>query len=146
MTGDGNDGHGKRGKPRTGFPSFPTALGNRQRRDSHFPTAPTLYSNKKGEQQHPVGCANLQAHFTIGIYSQAFLTWWPLGVNLHMELGFFLQSQRMWKYRLYWAQKQSLPPLVLQVFPAILNPVCNYLGDLPGTVLHSSLRRSSFSP
>lgn len=64
-------GHGKRGKPRTGFPSFPTALGNRQKRDSHisnspdderggkveiqkqdshFPTAPTLYSNKKGEQ------------------------------------------------------------------------------------------------
>ena len=39
-----------------------------QEQVSHFPTAPTLYSNKKGEQQHPVGCANLQAHFTIGTY------------------------------------------------------------------------------
>ena len=51
-------GYGKRGKPQTGFPSFPTALGNRcaiptfpqprrrprgkleiQNQDSHFPTA-----------------------------------------------------------------------------------------------------------
>ena len=36
-------GHGKRGKPKAGFPSFPTALGNRQRRDFHIPTALPSY-------------------------------------------------------------------------------------------------------
>jgi hypothetical protein len=36
--------HGKRGKPNGGFPSFPTALGNRQPRDFHIPTGPTTAS------------------------------------------------------------------------------------------------------
>jgi hypothetical protein len=31
---------GREGKPKTGFPSLPTALGNRSR-DSHISTAPT---------------------------------------------------------------------------------------------------------
>jgi hypothetical protein len=35
---------GKRGKPNGGFPSFPTALGNRQRRDFHIPTGPATAS------------------------------------------------------------------------------------------------------
>ena len=40
-------GHGKRGKPTTGFPSFPTALGNRQKHDSHISTAPTTSALEK---------------------------------------------------------------------------------------------------
>jgi hypothetical protein len=35
---------GKRGKPNGGFPPFPTALGNRQRRDFHISTGPTAVS------------------------------------------------------------------------------------------------------
>jgi hypothetical protein len=34
--------HGKRGKPNGGFPSFPTALGNRQQRDFHISTGATV--------------------------------------------------------------------------------------------------------
>jgi hypothetical protein len=41
-------GYGKRGKPKTGFPSFPTALGNRKKRDSHIPTAPATTARKTG--------------------------------------------------------------------------------------------------
>ena len=44
-------GYGKRGKPKAGFPSFPTALGNRKRRDSHIPTAPARRG--KVENQTP---------------------------------------------------------------------------------------------
>jgi hypothetical protein len=40
-------GGGKRGKPKAGFPSFPTALGNRQNRDSHIPTAPVSVAVEK---------------------------------------------------------------------------------------------------
>jgi hypothetical protein len=62
--------YGKRGKPKAGFPSFPTALGNRQsaiptfpqprlrprgkveiqKQDSHFPVAAfILFKKKKGD-------------------------------------------------------------------------------------------------
>jgi hypothetical protein len=41
-------GYGKRGKPKAGFPSFPTALGNRKKRDSHIPTAPATAARKSG--------------------------------------------------------------------------------------------------
>src|SRR5947207_8055971 len=56
-------GYGKRGKPKAGFPSFPTALGNRKRRHSNspgearncgkpysrFPTFPlVVYFSRKG--------------------------------------------------------------------------------------------------
>ena len=47
----------KSGNPKAGFP-----LSHR---------ASLLFHIKKGEQQHTVGCANLQAHFRIGIYSMA---------------------------------------------------------------------------
>jgi hypothetical protein len=65
-------GYGKRGKPKAGFPSFPTALGNRQsaiptfpqpqllprgkveiqKQDSHFPVA-ALVLLKKEERKFP---------------------------------------------------------------------------------------------
>jgi hypothetical protein len=65
-------GYGKRGKPKAGFPSFPTALGNRQgaiptfpqprlrprgkveiqKQDSHFPVA-ALVLFKKEERKFP---------------------------------------------------------------------------------------------
>jgi hypothetical protein len=40
--------NGKRGKPKAGFPSFPTALGNRQRLDFHIPTASATTARKSG--------------------------------------------------------------------------------------------------
>src|SRR5260370_29815429 len=65
-------GHGKRGKPRTGFPSFPTALGNRcaiptfpqprqrprgkveiQKQDSHFPVAACCLVTNLGKEDSP---------------------------------------------------------------------------------------------
>jgi hypothetical protein len=49
---------GKHGKPNTGFPTFPTALGNRQRRDFHIPTGPaaaSFYEAKKTERLTPCG-------------------------------------------------------------------------------------------
>src|SRR5947207_3270590 len=44
-------GYGKRGKPKAGFPSFPTALGNRKRRDSHIPTAPARRGKVENQTQ-----------------------------------------------------------------------------------------------
>jgi len=41
-------GYGKRGKPKAGFPPFPTALGNRKKRDFHIPTAPATTARKSG--------------------------------------------------------------------------------------------------
>ena len=78
-------GYGKRGKPQTGFPSFPTALGNRcaiptfpqprrrprgkleiQNQDSHFPTAACRsFTNLKKEDSPERRSAVLQAHSSI---------------------------------------------------------------------------------
>jgi hypothetical protein len=44
-------GYGKRGKPEAGFPSFPTALGNRKSGDSHIPTAPMTTAVEKWKSQ-----------------------------------------------------------------------------------------------
>jgi hypothetical protein len=46
--GCGNDGQWKKRKTKGRFPSFPTALGNRQKRDSHIPTAPAAAARKSG--------------------------------------------------------------------------------------------------
>jgi hypothetical protein len=50
---------GKRGKPNGGFPSFPTALGNRQRRDFHIPTgsatAPFMNRKQTRKGSRPAG-------------------------------------------------------------------------------------------
>src|SRR3984893_16017356 len=81
----------KRGKPKAGFPSFPTALGNRQsaiptvpqprrqprgkveiqKQDSHFPVA-ALVPLRKNERRLPLnaGCPVDQAHRSIGICSR----------------------------------------------------------------------------
>src|SRR3984957_12209142 len=63
-------GRGKRGKPKPGFPSFPTALGNRCC-DFHIPTAPATgpfhpKTNKKkpqkGARHRDCLISSLQAH------------------------------------------------------------------------------------
>src|ERR1700685_2039863 len=46
--GCGNDGPWKKRKTKGRFPSFPTALGNRKKRDSHIPTAPATAARKSG--------------------------------------------------------------------------------------------------
>jgi hypothetical protein len=83
--------YGKRGKPKTGFPSFPTALGNRQsaiptfpqprlrprgkveiqKQDLHFPIA-ALFLLKKRRKEMPLnaGFPVVQAHRSIRICSQ----------------------------------------------------------------------------
>ncbi len=52
-------GHGRSGKPKAGFPTAPTALGNRQLRDSHIPTAATRrgkVENEKHVSHFPAHC------------------------------------------------------------------------------------------
>jgi hypothetical protein len=41
-------GYGKTRKTKDRFPSFPTALGNREERDFHIPTAPATTARKSG--------------------------------------------------------------------------------------------------
>ena len=62
-------GYGKRGKPKAGFPSFPTALGNRQRRDFHIPTARTTgippYKKGKHKNEEPWKSGNPKTGFPL---------------------------------------------------------------------------------
>jgi hypothetical protein len=54
---------GKRGKPKAGFPSFPTALGNRCC-DSHIPTTPAPRGKVENQRQvshFPTGCLCLKS-------------------------------------------------------------------------------------
>src|SRR5216683_3459975 len=46
--GCGNDGPWERRKTKSRFSSFPTALGNRKKRDFHIPTAPATAARKSG--------------------------------------------------------------------------------------------------
>jgi len=82
-------GNGKRGKPKAGFPTFPTALGNRksaistfpqplrlprgkveiQKQDFHFPIAAFCSLEEKPRKEIPLnaGFPVVQAHRSIGI-------------------------------------------------------------------------------
>ena len=53
-------GHGRRGKPKAGFPRRPQPLGNRKRRDSHISTAATTRPDGKVEIQEQ------DSHFPTG--------------------------------------------------------------------------------
>jgi len=74
---------GKRGKPNGGFPTFPTALGNRQRRDSHISTGPAtacFYApENKPERLAPCGrspentCSNQVEQVITTLVLSAFL-------------------------------------------------------------------------
>jgi hypothetical protein len=55
----GNDGPWTRWKTKDGFPTAPTALGNRKRRDSHISTAATRrgkVENEKHVSHFPARC------------------------------------------------------------------------------------------
>ena len=74
-------GYGKRGKPNTGFPSLPTALGNRSARFPHFHRLGCglcLYQSKQHKNKGARPTALLQAHRSMRICSTSRPVKWDI--------------------------------------------------------------------